>query len=785
MLVLTQSRKRIMNRFKRMNENQRSLVISRVPNLRTALEEADRRNRLCPGRPDDPCVFGGQATGKAVRLKGTNAARCVFCGPVGDLDTRMATPVGFNSVVAAMRRMGQRARKKLVDERLPEKYKDAARLLCGGQQVTRKCQRADADRLATATAAWSEALRARGTAAATPTADESKVYREKVLDDRARVRRRFGFPAKRVRPMAAIENDSGLPPAKRTRLAADFQMWAEYNSWALCCQCGTLLPRSVSPESLRLVSPACVPETKCYNCKAIRQYVSPRPSDVPWQLQGLDEEAAYALSPLEVDTGPYVRAKDGYRQHSAMMRFRWKAASVENNVGAIKDPCMRRRTFVAMRYLRGSNSGSAWRSFHSEHEDFLHERGLCADERVRTRFSRFIERPGVECALWPTIFFDVSLCLTQERATNPGRKAVGLQSYEAFVAGRDDVFDEADFAVPRADKLESPEVSDGRHSVKRFYQALALAADLSFGRAYDVLHFAYDLTLWTSLGAKRNLQCGVPLQLMLSGESFSPLYWRRAHLSLLDIVRQRGFPQIFLTIAPYEWSFPYHVALRDAMTKTQAGRQEYALLETLHMTHVMTEAVWGLLCGRHKQKLIKDCENDYQIIPAVNEDGTAVDVFPVLRHEFQDGTHKDPTQEYHGSGRPHTHALLWSARPEQLQMHKWASASLPSESDATMRNFVHGAQKDKRRKTKWPAFEGESCWDQKEATYRLKHSAVDKAAGIRAYVDVIMEALGGSHQETGFQCFPLNTPGVGTILLGRERRPPTRHGASNKIVPGS
>ena len=68
MLVLTQSRKRIMNRFKRMNENQRSLVISRVPNLRTALEEADRRNRLCPGRPDDPCVFGGQATGKAVRL---------------------------------------------------------------------------------------------------------------------------------------------------------------------------------------------------------------------------------------------------------------------------------------------------------------------------------------------------------------------------------------------------------------------------------------------------------------------------------------------------------------------------------------------------------------------------------------------------------------------------------------------------------------------------------------------------------------------------------------------
>ena len=46
------------------------------------------------------------------------------------------------------------------------------------------------------------------------------------------------------------------------------------------------------------------------------------------------------------------------------------------------------------------------------------------------------------------------------------------------------------------------------------------------------------------------------MRVMMKGEAFSPLYWRAVHYALLDMVRQVGYPRIFLTLAPYEWSFP-------------------------------------------------------------------------------------------------------------------------------------------------------------------------------------------------------------------------------------
>eukprot|EP00973_Karenia_brevis_P094813 12424315-Karenia_brevis.AAC.1 len=76
------------------------------------------------------------------------------------------------------------------------------------------------------------------------------------------------------------------------------------------------------------------------------------------------------------------------------------------------------------------------------------------------------------------------------------------------------------------------------------------------------------------IGAKRNKDVGVPLKLMLKGETFSKYYWEKPHLGLVDVVRQRGFPPIFHTEAPYEWTFPYHVALLDAMKKAGKPRQE-------------------------------------------------------------------------------------------------------------------------------------------------------------------------------------------------------------------
>eukprot|EP00959_Pyramimonas_sp_CCMP1952_P319518 6685900-Pyramimonas_sp.AAC.1 len=255
-----------------------------------------------------------------------------------------------------------------------------------------------------------------------------------------------------------------------------------------------------------------------------------------------------------------------------MIRFSWHARSADERVDALMNSDMRTKAKKALRYLKQTD-GSAWVWFYEEHMEFIRQNGRDAEEHVRSRWSRFIETQGVECAAWPTVFLDLTLCLTHERAENPYRKELPGQSWENFALGMPAPVDvyadqpEDEYALPGS------ELEDGRHSIKRLFAALATAPDLSFVYAYELLHFAYDLHLWTTLGAKRNLQCSVPLRQMLAGESFSPLFWRRAHLSLLDVVRQRGYPPLFLTIAPYDWSFPYHVALTDSMAKLRAPRQ--------------------------------------------------------------------------------------------------------------------------------------------------------------------------------------------------------------------
>eukprot|EP00973_Karenia_brevis_P072290 10043386-Karenia_brevis.AAC.1 len=55
------------------------------------------------------------------------------------------------------------------------------------------------------------------------------------------------------------------------------------------------------------------------------------------------------------------------------------------------------------------------------------------------------------------------------------------------------------------DDFPGPGDFEGRHSLKRLFMVLALAPDLSFGASAEILHFAYDLHMWTLIGSKRNV----------------------------------------------------------------------------------------------------------------------------------------------------------------------------------------------------------------------------------------------------------------------------------------
>ena len=279
----------------------------------------------------------------------------------------------------------------------------------------------------------------------------------------------------------------------------------------------------------------------------------------------------------------------GYRVHSSMFRMRWKAEPVRVAIRALPDRDQRAKAKAARKFLR-ANADSAYAEFATEHEQFLEE-NPDADQTVRRRRLAFLERPGVECALWPALFWNKSMTFSQERASDPRRqKAETLE--QALRPARPDSEDEA-----AEEEEDAPDDDLVRHSVKRLYNALALSSLLGYTEHFEILQFVYDLHLWSDLGAKRSLGTGVPMRLMMAGSSFSPIYWKRAHNGLTDLVRQVGFPKFFFTLAPSEWTLPYHGFVLDSMSKLLRGRLRLPVEETLHIVHVLLQTAKGFLLG--------------------------------------------------------------------------------------------------------------------------------------------------------------------------------------------
>eukprot|EP00439_Symbiodinium_sp_Y106_P008083 s9194_g1.t1 len=654
-------------------ENARCLVPSAY---RAVFDKLIAERERCGGWDGAACIFAQTAAGGPANLHKQRAA-CLFCDPPR-LSETCSTVTGRGRVLACMRRMATTSREAAV-ARVPEEHRgffvgalaEIPGLALGAPRAGRKRPAVAVD--------WNAALARRRHHRAPPSAALNTLYRKQVLDDRARARRRFGIPGRAARGETVV-NDTGLPPPKRARseLAADLYDWCEKRSWGMCAECYSLLPLPLTEATLKgqgrdspyvdlydwcekrswgmcaecyslLPLPLTeatlkgqgrdspyVSSKQCPCCRATVRCAAPVPSEVPEALRGLTEESLQALTHLRLDVGPEIRASNNsdYRQHATMARFFWQSSSTSTRIRAIQDPAQRQLARNAKKHL------------------------MRAPEACRRRL-QFIETPGLETSLWPHLFYKDSLCLTVVRSTDARRvgRARG-PTLEAFVRGDAD-----------SDTDDAAEADGRRHSVKRAYSALALSAHLGYGSRYDVLHFAYDLNLWSALGAKKTTsrEYDVPMRVLMKGHSFSPLYWRGVHCALLDMVRQLGYPKIFWTISLYEWSMPYHV-VRGVL----AGRTGHASRDP-----------WQ----RH-------------LLQAVGSDGDVHPVHVFLRVEFQDGTRKAPTQDYHGSGRPHIHVLVFASTEavQCMPLPETVSATMPAAADAEdiLPGLVRGSQLDRK-----------------------------------------------------------------------------------------
>ena len=593
----------------------------------------------------------------------------------------------------------------------------------------------------------------------------------------------------------------------------------------------------------RFAAPA-IDSKHCSNCSARRPHAVPAPGDVPEPLRNLALPILIALSPLEIFTGPLVRANvrpsslpgrkrhdhlaTGYRQHTSMIRFAWREDSVESRVAALKSRRLRAEGAAALAFLKASRDCD-YHEFYREHRAFLRQQTGRASS-VPGRDARllslaFIERPGLECALWPHLFWSRDLCFSHERVSDPrrGRQRQRLQNEHNRGDGGADLLlptppSTADAPTPHGstaagssnnnysntsgrtdeearpprqqkkqtatrgrDRRKKPKEgsqrkrqrareknavsgpalrrsseegggargaagkdAEVRHSAKGSFAAKALGPLLDYGSSFEILQYVYDLTMWSSIGSKRTVgDERVPLRLMMKGYPFNPLYWRSLHLALVDMVRQLGPPVIFWTFSPYEWSFPYHVWIRDAMSKVLRGRLFLPIAETLHLAHVMSQLVRGLLTGRSHGDRREGGRWTRHLLAARDPRTRRVLDLPFFsRLEFQDGTRKAATQDYHGSGRPHVHVLVFCKLPQELPMGDAASATLSDARFPTvLRQYVLGSQRDQTRASGRDVSLEPTHYDRASATWRLYHTPKDKAAGLRAYFPVIMDSL--------------------------------------------
>ena len=240
---------------------------------------------------------------------------------------------------------------------------------------------------------------------------------------------------------------------------------------------------------------------------------------------------------------------------------------------------------------------------------------------------RVLEASGIECAVWPHLYPRTDMCETYIRSSDVRRQARHARAKKGKAEG-DNISssssssssssdssnssssdsDSSSTSEPTAQTSVKATPSAKKRSAAKLAQGVARKpassrqpdkkADFSKegGADFELLQFVYDLWLWSSLGAKKHA-VKAPMRMALAGQSFSPEYWKVHHAGLVNMVKQLGHPTLFVTISPYEWTFPYHEFVKDEMQKNLRSTLHLPIAETLHIAHVLMETVEGLLAG--------------------------------------------------------------------------------------------------------------------------------------------------------------------------------------------
>ena len=130
-----------------------------------------------------------------------------------------------------------------------------------------------------------------------------------------------------------------------------------------------------------------------------------------------------------------------------------------------------------------------------------------------------MEEPGIECCLWPHLYWNSDFCETIERATD-------VRRLERIHGGRDRIpagWESDDEAEMNGD---DEELQHTRHCLRRFFMDKVFGSVPGYGVDFEHLQFIFDLWLWNDIGGKRNKFQNTPMRLLVKQAPWSPGYWK-------------------------------------------------------------------------------------------------------------------------------------------------------------------------------------------------------------------------------------------------------------------
>lgn len=340
-----------------------------------------------------------------------------------------------------------------------------------------------------------------------------------------------------------------------------------------------------------------------------KKYRIPNINDWPLLLQNLSTDDEQILRIFNIDCGLYSVRKRGYRVKTAAISLHQREDSVEERICNVVDPLKRKRLEDAFEYLMLSDESSY-------NEYYVMNLEMKVN---KIPFYKAFQMDYLETAIWPILYFAKWLCPSH------------ISSSETHASSR------SQFMM----------------------QCRSTITD--YADCYELLQYQYERWLYKTVSGAievgKKLKCSPAKS--LETKTITAMYWTWQHRYLIDAVRQFGYPHLFITISPYEWTFPKVQWLAKSMQLNQRTSTEYPVGESLHVAHVLEQIVRGYLTGTNSSSHWKDNILANTRKPSGNN---------VLTYFLRD--------EYATKMSLHIHLLVWLKTVKYIHLNRF-SADLP------------------------------------------------------------------------------------------------------------